>query len=54
MIEYNILGVYLVFDEYMFGQNHSREGTRNNQFKLTAKTKLANIFGANQSMAFAA
>jgi hypothetical protein len=44
----------LVFDEYLFGYCHSREGTRNNQIKLIAKNKLANVFGANQSMAFAA
>lgn len=47
--------MFLVFDEYLFGYNHSREGTRNNQIKLTAKNKLANVFGVqNQSMAFAA
>ena len=28
--------------------------TCNNQFKLIAKNKLANVFGMNQSMAFAA
>lgn len=30
------------------------EWLRNNQLKLNGKTKLANIFGANQRMAFAA
>lgn len=30
------------------------EWLRNNQLKLTGKTKLANMFGGNQAMAFAA
>lgn len=30
------------------------EWLRKNQFKLNAKTKLANLFGGNQAVAFAA